>query len=56
MAESNPPTVSEKLSRNKWSYIGCGLVILMIIAFVLIVFWVGTESANPWGQQPGPGP
>jgi hypothetical protein len=56
MAENDLPTVSGKLSRNKWAYIGCGFVILMSIAFVLIVFWLGTESANPWGQSPGPGP
>lgn len=52
MTEEKSPT----FSRNKWSYVGCAVVILMIIGLFLLIFWLGTESANPWGQAPGPGP
>lgn len=55
MEKNKQPEVSDTVARNKWAYIGCGAVILMIIALLLLVFCFGTEI-SPWGQDPGPGP
>ncbi len=55
MAENNQPEVRETIARNKWAYIGCGAIILMTVALLLLVFWFGTEI-SPWGKDPGPGP
>jgi hypothetical protein len=56
MAEDNSSQITKTVREKKWILVGCGLVILFVVALFLIIFWVGMESANPWGEAPGPGP
>lgn len=55
MAKDDSSQITTKLGDKKW-ILGClGLVLLFTIVLILAIFWVGTESANPWGEAPGPG-
>lgn len=54
--ENDTPGATEKPSKNKTALIGCGLTILFVIALIVILFTVGPEFANPWGDAPGPAP
>ncbi|HXG86330.1 MAG TPA: hypothetical protein VNI84_20090 [Pyrinomonadaceae bacterium] len=56
MAEDDSTQITKKVGDKKFILIGCGLVILFTIALFLIIFWLGAEAANPWGEEPGPGP
>ena len=56
MAENDSTEITKKVADKKLILIGCGLVILFVIAMILAIFWLGIEAANPWGEAPGPGP
>lgn len=56
MAEDNHTQITKKAADKKFILIGCALVVLFTIAIFLVIFWLGTEAANPWGEEPGPGP
>ena len=56
MAEDNALQNTKPDIKTSWLMMGCGLVMLIVIGLVIVIFWMGSESANPAGKVLGPGP